>query len=241
MNQEVVIYRKESREKISLTPKKKNQKLVLIGKFLIISSLGFLLLLISPYLYIEGRYRLIQLFRKEPEPTGFGKLVQFIDDNTGFARVIKETDLAMLQPTDPQFGIVIPKINVNSTIIPNVPVDDETLYKEALKQGVAQAMGSFFPDQSGTVYIFGHSTDYIWNIQRFNAIFYLLKELKEGDRIAVFYQENRYEYEVTDKKIVKPNELEVINNNFDKKQLILQTCWPPGTTWERLLVFAKPV
>lgn len=38
--------------------------------------------------------------------------------------------------------------------------------------------------------------------------------------------------------------LDTISNNFEaqngEETLILQTCWPPGTTWKRLLVFAKP-
>ena len=221
---------------------KKKNKRVLVGRWLLILGLGALLFFVSPYLYLEGKYYLSQIVRKkEAEVSGFGKILKSIEEESGFAAIIRESDLMLLNPVDPEFSVVIPKISVNSAVFANIPVDDEDVWGPVLQKGVAHAKGSYFPDQEGTVYLFGHSTDYIWNVNRFNAVFYLLKEMEAGDRVAVFYKEDRYEYEVTENKIVKTDQLEEINRDFATSRLILQTCWPPGTTWKRLLVFAKPV
>lgn len=229
-----------AKAKTQVKAKPKTKKRFDIKKIVAFTALAVMILLVSPYLFIELKYHWGELAKKE-ETSGFSAVIKRIEEDTGFGRIIRESDLEILQPEDPNFSVVIPKINVNNRIIANVPTEDEKQYNEALKQGVAQASGSYLPPDHKTVFLFGHSTDYIWNVKRFNAVFYLLKELEAGDRISVFYQSNRYEYEVTESKVVKPTELELVNNELDKDRLILQTCWPPGTTWKRLLVFAKPV
>jgi len=90
--------------------------------------------------------------------------------------------------------------------------------------------------------LFAHSTDNFWNAGRYNAIFYLLKDLVPGDEVVVFYQNKRYDYIVSESKIVNPDDVSHIVDaqNAGEETLILQTCWPPGTTFQRLLVFAKP-
>ena len=113
--------------------------------------------------------------------------------------------------------------------------------QSVLKQGVAQAKDSGYPGQGSTIYLFGHSTDYLWNVNQYNAAFYLLKELKEGDQINIFYQSKRYVYQVTKTKNVSAGDVYYLKPRTDKEEVILQTCWPPGTTWQRLLVFAKPL
>ena len=205
-------------------------------------SLALIFMLLSPFILMEARYRLRQLAKvEEEEVSGFGQILKQIQEGSGFAEIIRDSDLAFLEPVDPEFSVVIPKIGVNTKVIPNVSVEDKKEYQAALKKGAAHAIGSYLPSERGTVLIFGHSTDYIWNVARFNAVFYLLKELAVGDRVSIFYQGSRYEYEVSDRKTVGPNEVEDINKDLSQDRLILQTCWPPGTTWKRLLVIAKPV
>ena len=89
--------------------------------------------------------------------------------------------------------------------------------------------------------MFAHSTDSPINIIRYNAIFYLLRELDRGDEIEVYFAGVKHRYIVTDKKIVEPTDVQYLTptNNESKEQLILQTCWPPGTTLKRLLIFAE--
>ena len=144
-----------------------------------------------------------------------------------------------ITPVSTDFGIVIEKINANSKVIPDVDPANESEYTAALKQGVAEAKGSTPPGQPGNLYIFSHSTDAPWDVIRYNAVFYLLRDLDAGDRVIIFYQGRRYDYIVYDKHIIDPTDLTYLNNRYDKPVLTLQTCDPPGTLSHRLIVRAK--
>lgn len=144
-------------------------------------------------------------------------------------------------PADTNFGIVIPKLGINSKVVPYVDPSDPKIYNAALKQGVAHAATSYFPDQDGSVYLFSHSTNYEWYVKDLNALFYLLKNLENKDTVVLIYRNVRYTYQVSDKKIVPPDEIEYLFGRGGKKELILQTCWPPGTVINRMLIFADLV
>ncbi len=144
-------------------------------------------------------------------------------------------------PVSTEYGIVIEKINANARIVAQVNPANEQQYVAALGSGVAEALGSTPPGQPGNLYLFSHSTDAPWNIVRFNAIFYLLRELESGDRVIIFYQNKRYDYVVFDKKVVNPTDVSYLTNKYDSPVLTLQTCDPPGTLLNRLIVRAKLV
>ncbi len=143
-----------------------------------------------------------------------------------------------ITPLNTDFGIIIPKIGVNAVVIPNVNPAKLNEYNKALSEGVAHASTSFTPDQKGTVYLFSHSTNYQWFVNKLNAVFYLVKNLEAGDQIVLFYKGVRYTYVLREKRIVKPSSITYLVPETDKKSLILQTCWPPGSVAERLLLFA---
>ncbi len=144
-------------------------------------------------------------------------------------------------PVSTEYGIVIEKINANAKVIAGVNPASEREYQIALQQGVAEALGSTPPGQPGNLYLFSHSTDAPWNIVRYNAIFYLLRELEPGDRVIIFYKNKRYDYIVFDKQIVNPNDVSYLTNKYEEPVLTLQTCDPPGTLLNRLVVRAKLV
>ena len=148
-------------------------------------------------------------------------------------------DAESITPIDTDFGIVIEKINANARVIANVDPANEKDYIKALSLGVAHAKGTNFPGEKGNIYLFSHSTDAPWNIVRFNAIFYLLREVGSGDRIIVFYQNKRYDYIVYDKVIAAADDVSYLTNKYDASVLTLQTCDPPGTLLHRLIVRAK--
>lgn len=136
-----------------------------------------------------------------------------------------------------EFKIVVPKINLESEIVNNVDTNLEDEYKNKLQFGVAHAKGSYLPPEiGGPVYLFAHSTDTVLNIARFNAKFYSVRELENGDEINVFFNGKKYVYKVKDKFIINPKEVDVVKNA--ETDLILQTCWPPGTDWQRLIIYA---
>ncbi len=146
-----------------------------------------------------------------------------------------------VEPVDRSFGIVIPKIEANARVIPNVSVVDEQEYRSALKKGIAHAEGTVFPGQKGNSYLFAHSTRFVWDVPRYNAIFYLLHKLEAGDRVTAFYEGQQYDYRVTKKVITEPSDTSWLTARYDTSVLTLQTCWPPGTTLQRLMVVAEKI
>ncbi len=144
-------------------------------------------------------------------------------------------------PKSTEYGIVIEKINANAKIVPNVNPGNEGEYVNALSKGVAEAIGSTRPGEPGNLYLFSHSTGAPWDIVRFNAVFYLLKELNKGDLVVIFYNNKRYDYVIFDKTIAKPSDVSFLINRYDYPVLTLQTCDPPGTILNRLIIRAKLV
>lgn len=150
-----------------------------------------------------------------------------------------QANVEVITPVSTEFGIVIEKINANARVIDNVSPTNYKEYVQALTQGVAHAHGSNYPGEKGNTYLFSHSTDAPWNIVRYNAIFYLLRELESGDRVIVFYKNRRYDYIIFDKIVVSPTDVKYLTEKYEIPVLTLQTCDPPGTLLNRLIVRAK--
>lgn len=150
---------------------------------------------------------------------------------------------AITSPHD-VFSILIPELGIESTITPNVDAADPKSYTSALKQGIAHAAGTGLPEQlevNKTIYLFAHSTDNEWNIENYNAQFYALKDAQVGQKIVVRFWGKDYYYQIKEKQIVPANDTALLQPQFDGEKLVLQTCYPPGTAWKRLLVVAEPV
>lgn len=177
----------------------------------------------------------------------FAKTEVLTDGEAGPSAAAQMSDLPQPTPTPTvdlaslPFTIEIPKLHLQEKVIANVDADNAKAYTAALKEGVAQAAGSAFPGQNKMIYIFGHSTDYSWNVARYNAVFYQVKDLVNGDRITLHLGEQTFTYQVTNKDVVKSNDVDYVNNKKDDNILLLQTCWPPGTSWQRIFVTAQPV
>ena len=158
----------------------------------------------------------------------------------GLAKLLNLKQVEVLTPVNTEFSILIPKIGANSIIIPNVNPANEDEYLAALKKGVAHALGTNFPGENGHIFLFAHSADNIFDVGTYNAVFYLLYKMEKNDEINLFYKDKRYIYKVIDKKIVDPSEVNYLTRKTDSEFLTLQTCYPPGTTLKRLLIFAVP-
>jgi LPXTG-site transpeptidase (sortase) family protein len=142
-------------------------------------------------------------------------------------------------PADTEFGIVVPKIGANTNVIADVDPFDSIAYQNALTRGVAHAKGTATTGNIGNVFLFAHSSDNFFNANRYNSIFYLLHRLEKGDTFEIYYKGERYEYEVSDKKIADPKDIQYMDQPKDEKVATLMTCWPPGTTLNRLIVVGK--
>jgi LPXTG-site transpeptidase (sortase) family protein len=104
---------------------------------------------------------------------------------------------------------------------------------------VAHAKGTGLPGEGKNIFIFAHSTADFFEANRYNAVFYLLSKMENGDEIYLFYKNQKYRYKVSDKKTVKADEAKYLDKDAGD-QLTLMTCWPPGTTMKRLIVIASP-
>jgi len=142
-------------------------------------------------------------------------------------------------PLYPEFGIVVPKLKINSKVIKNVNPFDANIYQKALTQGVAHAKGTALPGDDGNIFIFSHSSENFYEATRYNSIFYLLSKLEMGDTVTLYYQDERFDYNVAEKKIVTPDEVSYLSYESDKPQLTLMTCYPPGTNLKRLIIVAN--
>ena len=143
------------------------------------------------------------------------------------------------------FKIEIPKIGAKADIIIDVsPIDKNQYLKVLENNNIAHSNLSALPGngKGSTTYLFAHSTQQSIQTVRKNSVFYLLGELGQNDKVLVSYRGQNIEYKVYMKKVISAKESEYLTySEADKEVLILQTCWPIGTNWKRLLVFAERI
>jgi LPXTG-site transpeptidase (sortase) family protein len=155
--------------------------------------------------------------------------------------VIPQVDFSLESITNHRdYGIIIPGIFINEPVIFNVDANSSSEYQKALRQGIAHAAGTGTPGSGMLGYYFAHSA-YPDPTSQYNAIFYLLGKLEEGHRIIIWYEGEKYTYQVTSKRVTNPSDVSFVDAAYEKETIVLQTCWPPGTTTRRLLVFAERV
>ncbi|MFA5137031.1 MAG: sortase [Patescibacteria group bacterium] len=217
-----------------------------IGNFLILSSLFMIGKTFYQPVSQEVRYFIERQAKKEYVVASDKKeeafhLQKSNQPKGALSSLLNVKSVEVLVPEDAEFSVVIPKIGANARVIAGVDASDEKAYLEALKKGVAHAAGTAFPGEGGHVFLFAHSTDYFWNVGTYNAIFYLLHKLEIQDEINIFHKGQRYVYRVVEKTVVDPSQVEYLTRKTDKEFITLQTCWPPGTTLKRLLIFAVRV
>lgn len=165
-----------------------------------------------------------------------------VDDGVEAAEEPKKNTVK-IKPKDTNFGIVIEGINVNAPVVKNVNSGNYDEYIAALQAGVAHAKGTALPGSktaaNNNVFLFAHSAINPIEARRYNSVFYLLRKVKIGDRVVTYYEGKRFDYEVTDKKVVEADDVQYLTDPSDDPILTLQTCDPPGSSLRRLIVTAK--
>lgn len=192
-----------------------------MGALLIIIAVFGLIIIYGPLFKAETNYQISTNFKSK------------------FADSLKP--IPLWEVPDKNYSVYIPKIQATSRVIGNVDASDEKAYLQALKIGVAEASGLAHPGQKGTTYLFAHSTDGPWNFARYNAVFYLLDKTEKGDIVEIVYKNKLYKYSVLRKEVLSSQDTRYLVPQNKEELLVLQTCWPPGTAWKRLVVVAKPV
>jgi sortase A len=120
--------------------------------------------------------------------------------------------------------IQIPAIGVDA---PAVEGDDW----EALKQGAGHHVGSVNPGESGNCVISAHN-------DIFGEIFRNLPDLDLGDEVFVHTTSQVYRYIVTQKRIIEPTEVSVMQP-ASSPVLTLISCYPYGIDTHRIVVIGE--
>ena len=138
--------------------------------------------------------------------------------------------------------VVIPKIakNIPLVDIKNKKVENMTqlndIFMEELENGIIRYPGSAKPGQEWNSFIFGHSSNFPWMEGDYNDVFALLDHVEYNDEIIVYYDQKKYTYKITKKQVITPGDVSVLKWNEDESEITLMTCWPIGTTLNRLIV-----
>lgn len=161
---------------------------------------------------------------------------------------LQSTEKASFTVNPQENRIIIPKLGKNIPLIDvnhdaNTPYEKmHEVFMEELKKGIVRYPGTAKPGEKWNSFIFGHSSNYPWIPSKYNDVFALLDTLKNGDEIIVYYNQKKFVYKVTDRAVVKPGDTKVLKSRDpNKKEISLMTCWPIGTTLERLIIFGELV
>ncbi len=116
-----------------------------------------------------------------------------------------------------------------------------------LNDGLIQYSGTSDPGSLGAPIIFGHSALRQFfnpkenNPHRYSSIFSTIMTLEKGDQIFLIKDGIRYEYRVSFKENIKPNDEYILSQRYDMKYLKLVTCTPEGTYLMRGIISAELV
>ena len=119
--------------------------------------------------------------------------------------------------------IAIPKIGLDEVVVEGVGVEE-------LKKGVGHYPDTRMPGEKGNAALAGHRTTYGHPFNR-------LDELNGGDEISVTTRAGTFKYAVSEKKVVTPDSVEVLDNSPDNR-LTLTTCHPKYSAEQRLIIVA---
>jgi sortase A len=136
-------------------------------------------------------------------------------------------------PEGEAMGVIeIPKIGVNQYVVEGVDVDD-------LRKGPGHYPNTQMPGHEGSSAIAGHRTTY-------GAPFGELDSLETGDEIRVTTLQGKFTYRVTEKRVVDPSEVSVLDPSPDPARpghqlatLTLTTCNPKYSAAQRLVIRAQ--
>lgn len=132
------------------------------------------------------------------------------------------------------YTLSIPKLRIKDAL---VTTGGDNLWTSLIQYG-----GTANPGETGSVVIFGHSIlPQFYNPNSYRSIFSLIPTLKSGDEILVSFDGIIYKYVVYDYFEVAPGEIDVLEQQYDHRDLTLVTCVPPGTYLRRGIVKAKLV
>jgi len=146
------------------------------------------------------------------------------------------------------FTLSIPSVDVRAPVfLPNSEYWDakkwdslEEQMQVALLRGAAAYPHSVNPGKQGSIFIAGHSSPPNERAEASDngRLFKLLPDLKRGDTISLAQGNSQVSYKVIGSEVVKPEQTKILAQQDRHSLLKLITCYPVGSTKERLVVTA---
>lgn len=142
--------------------------------------------------------------------------------------------------TDQSALLEIPTLKIS---VPLIWTRDTKNFDKDLKNGVVHYPGTALPGEIGTSYISGHSSNYAWVKSDYNKIFATLNDLHDNETFSITVTspdglKSKFNYIVRRRGEYLPNDQAQFANS-NQSLVALSTCWPPGTTAKRLVVFGE--
>lgn len=145
--------------------------------------------------------------------------------------------LVSTPPTVSENRLYVPKVNIDVAI---VPIDgNETTALE--KGAIHRAPASGNPKDGGNYVVAAHrfNLGLTPSQTRARSPFYTIDKLQSGDDIYIDYDGVRYAYKIVERKMVKPEAIE-IENRTNKPRLTMYSCELAGPKAGREVVIAEP-
>lgn len=136
-----------------------------------------------------------------------------------------------------EYYISIPTVNIEKALV--------KIGGEDLSKSLIQYPGTSKPGQLGSPVIFGHSVlrqfynPSINNPRRYASIFSKIMTLKSGEEIVIEMDGITYKYTVKEIFEVKPEDVYILQQRYNNRELKLVTCVPEGTYLRRGVVVAQ--
>lgn len=148
-----------------------------------------------------------------------------------------ENDSAISRNGEIPVEVKIPEVGIDAQVY-NPDSTSTDVLDSYLAKGAVRYPGSGLLGGVGNVFIFGHSTSLAVVHNQAYKTFVGLKNLKQGDKISVFSDNNEYIYSVTSVRMDKASNIEVV---FDVKNrmLTLTTCNTFAAKEDRYIVQAE--
>ena len=140
---------------------------------------------------------------------------------------VLEGDVLVNYPT---FGTKYADLKIDSIGL-NLPVFYGANYT-ILKSGIAHDENSYFPGEGGSIILAGHN---------FKSYLANLPKAKIGDIITLETTYGKFNYKISNTKIVNENNVDEVPIQKNKEILMIYTCWPInniGHASERYVVYA---
>lgn len=148
----------------------------------------------------------------------------------------------------PENRLIIPDLNINAPLIDTeasgvIDFSKEN-FDEELTKGVVKYPTTPIPGNKGNTLIFGHTSSEWWKKNEYGVIFRNIPKLKAGQKFYVIWNGKKTAYEMVERKVVRPKEVENYYHEFSDKEesyLTLMGCYPIWTADKRMMIVAKKI